>query len=156
MKNYKLTEETQITHSGAVLFRIQALNSFNSVKLGDLGGWIEKENNLSGDAWVSGDAIVSGNAKVYGNAKVSGDARVSDDAEVSGDAFCLNFKHNLTLTDNHIRYGCEMKTVSEWESWLDSTEEFQTNRSDPGFKIIEMSLNLAIEQHKQINKKLLK
>ena len=31
-------------------------------KVGDKGGYIENEDNLSGDAWVSG------NARVYGNA----------------------------------------------------------------------------------------
>ena len=44
--------------------------SFDYVAKGELGGYIEKEKNLSqeGDAWVSGDA------RVYGNAWVSGDA----------------------------------------------------------------------------------
>ena len=53
------------------LFRIKALISFGDVKEGDLGGYIEKEGNLS----------QSGNAWVYGNACVSGDARVSGDAD---------------------------------------------------------------------------
>lgn len=43
------------------------------VKAGDLGGWVESENNLSqvGDAWVGGDAEVGGNAEVSGNAEVT-------------------------------------------------------------------------------------
>ena len=75
--------------SGIKLFRIKALVSFGSVTKGELGGYIEKEKNLSqdGDAWVSGDARVSGNAWVSGDARVSGNAWVSGDARVSGNAW---------------------------------------------------------------------
>lgn len=70
-KKYKLTEET-LEIDGHVLHCIIALRSFGKVKEGELGGWIEKESNLSheGDCWIYNDAIVYGNAKVCGNAKV--------------------------------------------------------------------------------------
>ena len=90
------------------LYRIWALIDIPKygIKIGGLGGLIEKEGNLShagdawvsgdarvsggalvaGDAWVSGGALVSGNAHVYGGALVAGDARVSGDAWVSGGA----------------------------------------------------------------------
>jgi len=86
-KKYSLTEETKIEY-GVTLHRIKANISFGIVTKGDLGGWIEKEDNLyqEGNAWVSGSARVSGNARVYGNAVVSGSARVSGDAWVSGNA----------------------------------------------------------------------
>ena len=60
------------------LYRIQATENIPNryVDEGELGGFIEKEANLSGDAWVSGNARVSGDAEVSGNAEVSGDARV--------------------------------------------------------------------------------
>ena len=99
MKKYELTSETKV-FLGKTLYRIKALVQFGNVNAGDLGGWIEKEENLSqsGNAWVSGDASVygnaevsgdasvSGNAWVYGNASVSGNAWVYGNAEVSGDA----------------------------------------------------------------------
>ena len=71
MKKYELTEET-FTVFGKTLYRIRAVRDFGSVKTGEFGGYIEKEENLShfGDAWVYGNAKVSGNAWVYGNAKV--------------------------------------------------------------------------------------
>lgn len=70
MKKYELTSETKVVF-GRTLHRIQALISFGNVEAGELGGWVEKEENLdhSGDAWISGDARVSGNARVYGNEK---------------------------------------------------------------------------------------
>ena len=89
MKKFKLTSEFIVDISGVKLFRIKALIEFGNVKAGDLGGYIEKEENLShmGNAWVSGNARVSGDARVSGNAQVSGDARVSGNAQVSGNAW---------------------------------------------------------------------
>ncbi|MTS75212.1 hypothetical protein GMC99_08520 [[Ruminococcus] torques] len=88
MKKFKLTSEFIVDISGVKLFRIKALIEFGNVKAGDLGGYIEKEENLShmGDAWVSGDARISGDAQVSGDAWVFGDAQVFGDALVSGDA----------------------------------------------------------------------
>ena len=47
------------------------LKLYFEFKRGDKGGYIEKIENLSGNAWVYGDARVSGSARVYGNAWVS-------------------------------------------------------------------------------------
>ena len=105
MKKFELTSEF-VTFLGKKLFRIRALIEFGDVKAGELGGYIEKEENLDhdgdawvfdnawvygdakvcGNAWVYGDAKVYGNAWVYGDAKVYGNARVYGDAEVYGDA----------------------------------------------------------------------
>lgn len=87
MNKYELTDKV-IHVNGATLHRIRALRDIPRyhVKAGDLGGWVEKEGNLSqfGDAWVRVDAVVCGNAKVYDNAFVCGDALVCDNAEVYG------------------------------------------------------------------------
>ena len=87
MKKFELTANSKM-HLGKKLFQIRALISFGNVEEGDLGGFIEKEDNLSqsGNAWVSGDAEVYGNARVSGNAEVSGNARVYGNAEVYGNA----------------------------------------------------------------------
>ena len=94
MKKYELTEET-VTVYGKTLYRIRAVRDFGSVKTGEFGGYIEKEENLSrfGNAWVSDNAWVFDNARVYdnawvfGDAWVSGNARVSDNARVFGNAW---------------------------------------------------------------------
>ena len=82
---YKLTTNTK-KFNGVTLYQIQALKDFRNVKKDDLGGWIEKEENLSqnGDCWVNGNAIVSGNARVNGYAQVSGDAIVDGYAWLGG------------------------------------------------------------------------
>ena len=88
MKKHELTDDT-ITVGSRILHRIKALKSFSDVEEGDLGGYVEKEDNLnqSGNAWVYGNARVSGNAQVCGNARVCGNAWVSGDARVYGDAW---------------------------------------------------------------------
>ena len=83
------------------LHRICAARSFGDVRAGELGGWIENEENLShgGKCWVAEDACVCDTAKVYenamvfgqavvdGNARVSGSASISKNAHVTGQAF---------------------------------------------------------------------
>lgn len=80
-KKYKLTDET-IEIEGHILHRIEALRDFGYVNLGELGGYVESENNLrhGGNCWIYNDA------KVFGCAEVSSDAEVRDNAEVSGNA----------------------------------------------------------------------
>ena len=87
MKKYEITDET-IDFCGITLHRIKALIDFGGVRKGEIGGFIEKESNLSqdGDAWVCGDALVYGAAKVYGDALVYGAAKVYGDAWVCGAA----------------------------------------------------------------------
>ncbi len=84
---YKLTEKA-ITVGGQTLYRIQALKDFRNVKSGDLGGFVESEDNLSHDdnAWVFDKAKVFSDAKVFDHAKVFGAAYVLDNAEVFGNA----------------------------------------------------------------------
>ena len=89
-KIWEFTGETKIRF-GTTLKRIRAAVEFKLkcgivIVKGELGGWIEKESNLSGSAWVSGDACVHGDAMVCGDAWVHGNAMVCDDAEVSGNA----------------------------------------------------------------------
>ena len=116
MKHFKLTAETKINALGIKLYRIECTIDCKWAKVGDKGGWVESEDNLSGNAWVGdnawvygdakvygdawvgdnawvyGDAKVGGNAWVYGDAKVYGDAWVSGNAKVGGDADYCAFK----------------------------------------------------------------
>ena len=93
MKKFELTTD-RIEENGTALYRIKALIDFGDVKASDLGGYVEKEENLSqsGNAWVYGNALVcddawvSNNAQVYGSARVSGNAQVYGSARVYGNA----------------------------------------------------------------------
>ena len=85
---YKLLKKNFKDILGRRVYQIRALKDFGDIKKGDLGGWIEKESNLSqeGNCWVLGDAKVYDDAKVSEDARVSGHACVSDDARVYGNA----------------------------------------------------------------------
>lgn len=90
MKKYEFTRETkELVLLGVTLHRIRALvdivdEQYSTIKAGTLGGWIEKEENLSQEngCWIHDDAFVYDNAKVYGNARIRDNACVYGNAEV--------------------------------------------------------------------------
>jgi hypothetical protein len=88
-KKYELLVDDSLRAGDRTVYRIRALRDFGDVRRGDLGGYIESEDNLchAGDAWVYDAAQVYGpfavvrdNARVRGCAWVMG--RVEDDAQV--------------------------------------------------------------------------
>lgn len=111
-QNYELTDETRVV-SGHTLHRIRALRDLHmhGVKTGDLGGWIESDDNLTNGAWVSGNAHVYGNAQVYGNAHVCGDACVCDNACVHGKALVCG---NACVCDNACVYDNAIVCGDAW------------------------------------------
>ena len=77
MRKYELLKDDTISLTqDRTLYRVRYLRDFANIKKGDLGGYIEKEENLSHD----------GNARLFGDARVFGDALVYDNAYVFGDA----------------------------------------------------------------------
>ncbi|WP_375678154.1 hypothetical protein [Bartonella sp. AP72JLCBS] len=85
-KKYEMTDET-IEFGRRTLRRIRALRDFGYVKKGDLGGFIEKESNLSHkrDCWIFGNAQVSDYAEV-GGASIGDNAKVFDYARIYGNS----------------------------------------------------------------------
>ena len=115
MKKFELTTDS-IEESGTTLYRIKALIDFGDVKAGSLGGYVEKEENLS----QANTAWVSGNARVYGN------ARVSDNADY---ILLRGFgSHNRSTTmfkeksgNICVSCGCFSGTLQEFESKVKET-----------------------------------
>ena len=92
-KKYELVKSESIVYNGRTLYRIKALRDFNTVTgetvfKGDLGGFIETENNLSqeGYCWIFNNAKVYDDARVSEDAKICGGAEIFDSAEVFGNA----------------------------------------------------------------------
>ncbi len=87
-RKYKLSKES-IGFEGRTLYRIKALKSFSNVKEGDLGGYVESEDNLSqkDNCWIYDNAKVYNNAEVYEDAKIFNNAEVSDNAQIYGTAW---------------------------------------------------------------------
>ena len=109
VKKFKLTSEFIVDISGVKLFRIKALIEFGNVKAGDLGGYIEKEENLS----HMGNARVSGDAQVFGDARVSGD---KDYAYAHGFGSCNRTTTFFRLKDGDVgvRCGCFYGTLAQF------------------------------------------
>ena len=119
MNHFEFTGETKV-FLGITLKRIKASISFGTIIKGEIGGWIEKEENLPGNAWVSGDAQVYGNARVYGNAQVSGNARVYGDAWKKSPLHIMLTRWPLTVSSKTIiTIGCNSLTLQQWNEQSD-------------------------------------
>lgn len=76
------------------LWKIKAKKDFANIKKGDIGGYIQSDDNLSheGNAWVGGPY-----GRVFGHAQVSDNAQVLDDAAVYGYA---EVAHDAIVSDH--------------------------------------------------------
>ena len=121
-KKFELTDNFVINALGIKLFQIKCTKAFKNANEGDLGGYVEKEENLS----------QSGNAQVYGDARVSGDAWVSGDARVENDHMhcgfdcfgsCNRHTHAYMTNENkvEIRCGCFRGSIEEFERKVKET-----------------------------------
>lgn len=159
-KNFELTTETREMF-GRTLFRIKALKSFNDVKVGDLGGFIEKEENLSENAWVYGEACVYGNARVYGNTWVYGNAWVCDDACVYGNARVYGVVKiydtaDLSNNNDYIYFKCLGSSLTFFKckdghihvSWDDDTTTFNDDSFDGSLYAFEKKVEEKLQNNK--------
>ena len=142
MKKFELTGEVKI-HFGRKLYQIKALVSFGDVEAGELGGFIEKEENLSQNenAWVSGNAMVSDNAWVSDNAMVSDNAllKVKTDILTIGLIGSRNDTTTFFKTKDekiNVNCGCFRGTIEEFEKAVEETH---------GGSFYEKQYKLAIE-----------
>jgi hypothetical protein len=98
-KKYEMLTGDCLSAGDRRVYRIRALRDFADVRRGDLGGYIESEENLchEGDCWIHDvaqvygtGAVVRDNARVRGEAwvlgRVEGDAQVCDLVVVGEDA----------------------------------------------------------------------
>ena len=95
MKKYELLKSGK-----PGLFRIKALRSFSDVKEGDIGGYVESEDNLShdGNCWIYDNAtafskarvvhnaVLRNNSLIYGNAYACDNSKILDSVCVCGNA----------------------------------------------------------------------
>lgn len=115
-KHFELTDKFIINAFGIKLLQIKCTRKIKHADVGDLGGYIEKEDNLSGDAWVSG------------NAQVSGDAKVSNNNEHCGfDCFGSANRHTHAYKTQsgkvEIICGCFRGSIEEFEEQVKKTHQ---------------------------------
>jgi hypothetical protein len=114
---YELGEEKEF--DGIKMRLIVALVAIASkgVSVGDVGGWVQSEANLSqvsDEAWVSDEAQVFGEAQVSGKAWVSGKARVTQtrDLLVIGPIGSRNA--HVTFASDYVATGCFCGTFDQF------------------------------------------
>lgn len=109
-RKYELLIDQSREFHNSTIYRIRALKDIDEyIKKGDIGGWVESENNLSheGTCWIDNNATVCEKARVkddayvYDNAMICGHAIISDNAKVSGNAYVHNF---AVVSENAIVY----------------------------------------------------
>ncbi len=140
---YRLIFEDYRKICGKKLYRIEALKDFGDIKAGDLGGYIESEDNLrhDGNAWVYDNARVCDNACVYGYAKVCDNARVGGNACIRGDASWLtvgpigsrdDFTTFVATADGeiHVSCGCFSGDIDEFEKAVEKTHAGTKHEKD--------------------------
>ena len=112
MKKFELTTEFITNFLGTKLFRIKALVEFGKVEKGELGGFVEKEENLDhdGDAWVSGDARVSGD-QMYATVKGFG-------SEYRNTTFFITKDGNVC-----VNCGCFSGTLEQFREKVEETHK---------------------------------
>ena len=112
MKKYEILmdEKNTIEFEGHTLHRIKALRDFGDIKTGDLGGYVENENNLSheGNCWIYDDAkamdysVISDNSRMYNNSTMYGNSVMYDNSEMYDNTKMYD---NSTLYNNSAMFG---------------------------------------------------
>lgn len=143
MKKYELTSE-YIEVFERKLFRIKALIAFGSIEVGELGGYVETENNLS----------QSDNARVSDNAMVYGDARVSDNADITKETHLITIgaigsRNDFTTffrsktKEILVRCGCFRGNIKEFETAV--LDEHKGTKHEKTYKIAIALAKVQIE-----------
>lgn len=115
-KKFELTDNFIINAFGVKLFQIKCTKSFKYAKEGDLGGYVEKDENLDqeSDAWVSGDARVYGDSEIDNNNKHCG-------FDCFGSA--NRHTHAYLTKENKVEItcGCFRGSIEEFEKRVEET-----------------------------------
>ena len=137
MKKYEMTNES-IEFIGVKLFRIRALQDFRDVKAGDLGGYIEREENLSqyDYCWVYGNARVYGNAEVYKNTHL---LQIGAIGSRNGTTTFFRTKDK----EIYVRCGCFTGDIEEFEKAVE--EEHKGTKHEKTYKLAAELAKLQID-----------
>ena len=110
-KKYEILmdEKNTIEWQGRLLHRIRALRDFGDVKKDDIGGYVEKEKNLSqcGNCWIYNNAKAMDNSLVHGNSKMFDESEIHkssimfDNSEMHDYSVMYN---NSKMYDNSVMY----------------------------------------------------
>lgn len=102
------------------LYQIKALKNFTrsdgvKVKVGDLGGFVQSETNLSqdGTCWIDDTSIVRGTAKVGEGALILNSSLIKDNAVILGN---VTVKNSTISDEAMILDGCQISNSHIYDS----------------------------------------
>lgn len=150
-KKYELLKDDYVKVGERTAYRIKVLKDFGNVKKGDLGGYIEKEENLSHDrnAWVFENAkvydsaVIKGpNVSVAGDVKVCGDCHIAAGTTATGDNTLTSYRDFVNFKNPY--------SYNEY-TWVKNSNKIY--RNDPGLFLFGASNpNETIEQFRESEK----
>lgn len=124
-KFWKLTNDFIVSENGVKLFQLELIVDCKWGTAGAKGGYIEKEDNLFGDAWVSG------NAKVYGGKFEKSPLQIQ------------GTKHFVCIPKpGYLKIGCEERLISDWESnyiEIGDENEYSESEKEEYFEYIKIA-----------------
>lgn len=105
MKKYELTENT-IVRDGVTLYQVRYLKAFKKdrIKVGDLGGYVESEENFSqeGTCLILDEGVAMGNSKVTMDASIRQRGMIRGHVVLAGKALVL---HDSLVSDQAVITG---------------------------------------------------
>ncbi|MDR0544845.1 MAG: hypothetical protein LBG30_05840, partial [Odoribacteraceae bacterium] len=102
MKHYEFVDQEPREFEGHLLRRIRCTRPVSGVIVGELGGWIEHEDNLRGEAWAGDESVIFGKAFLSDNASAWDHAIIRDRAQAAGWAAVYD---NVVLRDDSRVFG---------------------------------------------------
>lgn len=138
-KYFELFKDDYKIINGVTVYRIKALIDFDNIKAGELGGYIEKEDNLKvyysvldpgwysyyaennnvRASWIYDNACVYGDSVVYLGGRVKGNSvicnsHILDDSTVDGDCSIFNSKvsYKSTIVGDSFISNSELENVT--------------------------------------------
>jgi hypothetical protein len=101
-KLIKLASKHKLYGTG-VNYQIKALKDFADVRIGDLGGYVNHEHNLSqkGNCWLYDNTKMYGNSEMFNNARMYNNSEIHDNAVMYGNSIMHD---NAKMFNNAIMY----------------------------------------------------
>ena len=123
---YKIID-IEMTWHEHILHRIESLKDFTlingkEIRKGDLGGWVESEDNLSqeGLCWIYDECKMYENARRSGNSIGYGNSLQSGNSQQFGDSMQTG---NSQQSGNSIQFGC---SIADKDMRLSGHSSFET------------------------------
>lgn len=134
---FRLTEDKQRMIDGTDVYRIEALQDFNDVKVGDLGGFLEREDNLSfeeGDnSWVYDDSVVYGDSVIEADSIIYKDGMIKDSHVLNGSRVA----YDSTVEDSLIQETqVQSSNIKDTESFSSTVGQANIEGSKLVFSVI--------------------